>query len=400
MSAECSLYIHIPFCAGACDYCDFFSVPVSAADGLLDNYTGILLGDITGQMRRFAVGRVPTVYIGGGTPSVLGAARMGRLLEGLSALLSGLDGQPEEFTVEANPESADEDFLRACREGGVNRISLGIQSFHELSRRAVRRIGEAALLDERLELVSRYFPGAFSADLMAGLPFQTEAVLLSDIDRLLAYKPAHVSLYSLTLERETVLAHRARRYGRTALSLPDTDRAGALWLSGREALEKAGYAQYEVSSFAPPEKRCIHNIRYWRMESWLAAGPSASGTIINDETGTGCRYTWPPGIDAFFAAGRPSSGLVHVEQLDRSTLLKESLLMGFRYCGGPDAVLFRRRFGRDITGFIPQTIDRWRERGFFNAPGADGGLAPSPQGLLFLDAFLRDAFAELENVLV
>ena len=397
MPAECSLYIHIPFCAGACDYCDFFSVPVSTADGLLDHYIEYLLGDIKGQLRRFAVERVPSVYIGGGTPSVLGAVRAGRLLSGLSVLLSGLGGQPREFTVEANPESADADFLKALREGGVNRISLGIQTFYEPSRRAVRRIGEAALLEERLALVSRYFPGAFSADLIAGLPFQTKAILLSDIARLLACRPAHVSLYSLTLERETALGQQARRYGRAALSLPEPDQADALWLSGRDALEQAGYAQYEVSSFAPPENRCIHNIRYWRMKSWLAAGPSASGTIINDETGTGSRYTWPPDINACLDAGGPSSGTV--EKLDRNTLLKESLLMGFRYRGGPDEVLFRRRFGRDIPGFIPQTVNRWRERGFFDAPDS-GGLKPSRQGLLFLDAFLRDAFAELENVLV
>jgi oxygen-independent coproporphyrinogen-3 oxidase len=307
---------------------------------------------------------------------------MGRLLAGLGALLPGLPG---EFTVEANPESADGDFLQSCREGGVNRISLGVQSFHEPSRRAVHRAGGRP--EERLALVSRRYPGEFSADLITGLPFQTGAVLLKDIERLLAFEPAHVSLYSLTVEPGTPLAEEARFRG----ILPNRDEADALWLSGRDALEKAGYAQYEVSSFARPGKECIHNIRYWRMENWLGAGPAASGTIIDDAAGTGRRHTYPADLAAYLGVPRPALKSAALEELDRAALIRESLLMGFRYRKGPDAALFRRRFSRTIEECIPQTIARWRRSGFF-AAGTD--LAPSREGLLFLDAFLRDAFEE------
>jgi oxygen-independent coproporphyrinogen-3 oxidase len=358
----------------------------------MDAFIDVLLADIGDQLARFGVGEVPTVYVGGGTPSVLGAKRAERLLAGLGALLPS---PPGECTIEANPESADGDFLRACREGGVTRISLGVQSFHEPSRQAVRRVGQGSLLDERLALAARFFPAAFSVDLITGLPFQSEPVLLGDIERLLGFEPAHVSLYSLTPEPGTPLETEVRFRD----ILPAANEADALWLAGRDALERAGYAQYEVSSFARPGKRCAHNIRYWRMENWLGAGPAASGTMIDDRSGTGLRRVYPADIDAYLAVGRMAiETLARVEELDRRVMIRESLLMGFRCSSGPDHALFRRRFSRSIAECIPETTARWLERGFFAA--GPGGPAPSRQGLLFLDAFLRDAFGELEDKII
>ena len=389
-----SLYIHIPFCASLCDYCDFFSVPINAENDVnvintfIDNFINNLLTDIEEQLALFDVDHVPTVYMGGGTPSVLGAARMERLLAGIRALLEPMQKAVEEFTVEANPESAGEDFLQVCASGGVSRISLGAQTFHDPSRRAINRLADSALVEERLALAARYFPGAFSVDLITGLPFQTAAIVREDIERALAFRPGHISLYSLTLESQTPLGERVTRHGAAALSLPCADEADDLWIAGRDALEKAGLAQYEVSSFALPGKTCAHNIRYWRMENWLGAGPAASGTIIDDETGTGKRYTYPPDIETYIAGRRAI-----VEELDKNALIRETLLMGFRYRGGLDPLSFKRRFGCGIEELIPQTINRWRERDFFDTE--QSVLAPSPNGLLFLNAFLRDAFGEL-----
>jgi len=392
-----SVYIHVPFCAAPCDYCDFFSVPVSHAMG---PFIDAVLGDLEDQLAFFDVGRVPSVYIGGGTPSVLGAARTERLLSGIGNLLDPLGGPPTEFTVEANPESADEAFLRVCADGGVNRISLGVQTFHEASRRGIGRVGGSDLLYGRLSLVGRYFPGAFSADLITGLPFQTADVLSKDIERLLEFQPAHVSLYGLTLEPETVLGGRVRgTAGRAALSLPTEDEADGLWIAGRDMLERAGLKQYEVSNFALPGSECAHNIRYWRMESWLGIGPAASGTIINETLPAGRRFTYPRDIDGYLAAPRPLIRFAHGEELSADDLMRETLLMGFRYRGGPDPQGFRKRFGRSITDCIPSTIARWREKGFFESeePGPDGSLAPSGKGLLFVNGFLRDAFTEMET---
>jgi len=390
-----SLYIHVPFCAGACDYCDFYSISINNNFSLMDDYVDAVLGDIEDQLARLDVDDVPTIYIGGGTPSVLGARRMERLLAGIQAALKPLRQKPPEFTVEANPESADKAFLRTCRDCGVNRISLGIQTFHGPSRLAVHRTGDHRLLREQAALAAEYFPGAFSADLITGLPFQTREVLESDITALLALRPAHVSLYSLVIEPETPLGKKAAMHG-DALSLPCPDDADSLWIAGRDLLEAAGLAQYEVSNFALPHKACAHNLRYWRMENWLGAGPAASGTLIDEASGTGRRLSYPTDLGAYLAATQPRVRCARVEELSGADLVRESLLMGFRCRQGPDQRSFRRRFGCDIGDIIPTTIDRWRERGFFEAADS-GSLAPSRQGLLFLNGFLRDAFSETNN---
>jgi oxygen-independent coproporphyrinogen-3 oxidase len=348
-------------------------------------FTGALLAEAAAVLRFYGVRRVPTVYIGGGTPSVLGAGGIRRLLEGLRGLLPGV---PEELTVEANPESADRAFLEACREGGASRISLGVQTFSEPARRALHRVGEGRLLPERLRMVSEIFGDNFSADLITGLPLQDENVFVRDIEKLLAHRPGHVSLYSLTVEDGTVLAGRPRSF------LPPADEADRLWIRGRDFLEAAGYEQYEVSNFSLPGKRCGHNVRYWRMENWLGAGPAASGTVIDDAAGTGRRYTVNPDVDAWLAAHASGAAAPRTEEvLDRSTLMKETLLMGFRYTGGPDEAAFRRRFGSPLEACIPRTLDKWRGRGLLR----QDRTALNREGLLFLHPFLMDAFGEFSQ---
>jgi oxygen-independent coproporphyrinogen-3 oxidase len=310
---------------------------------------------------------------------------MERLLSGLGNLLAALRkehgaSQEMEFTVEANPESVDEEFLRVCRNGGVNRISLGVQSFYEPSLRAVHRSGfqNSALIKEKLSLVSRSFPNGFSLDLISGLPLQNREILLSDIRNALAFEPSHVSLYSLTLDEGMALPGMLGR-----------DEADSLWLAGRDSLIESGFHQYEVSNFAKEGKKSLHNVRYWRMESWLGLGPAASGTVIDENTGTGLRYTIMADIDKWLT----HEAATWEEFLDASVLMKESLIMGFRYIEGPDPVLFEKRFGIAIDNAIPKTLERWRENGCLAADK----IALNRKGLVFLNSFLVEAFAELET---
>jgi oxygen-independent coproporphyrinogen-3 oxidase len=382
-----SLYIHVPFCAGACDYCDFYSIPLKDGDKRLDRFIDVLIEDIRGQIGTFGLTRIPTVYIGGGTPSLLGAPRLGRLL---SALASLLPNAPEEFTLELNPESAGEALLEACRAGGVSRLSVGIQSFYGPSRRGVGRLGEGG--PESLRLIGDIFGKDFSADLISGLPFQDREILLRDIETLLAYHPGHVSLYALSLEAGTPL-EKAVREGR--VSLPRGEEADALWLAGRDALEQGGYPQYEVSNFSLPGKASRHNIRYWLMENWLGAGPAASGTLIDEGEGTGRRYTMPADAASYLgeAGSPPRPPPLREEFLDRLTLMKETLLMGFRYMEGPDEGLFRKRFHQGLAEAIPRTLGRWQERDLVRRDKT----ALTREGLLFLNPFLVDCFRELEG---
>jgi len=371
VNAPSSLYIHIPFCAAFCDYCDFYSVLTDSV--FPEAFIKALITDIKHQIDFFGVREIRTVYIGGGTPSVLG-----KHIAPLFSALKNISGfSPVEFTVEANPESATEEFLDACRKGGVNRLSLGVQSFHEPSRRAVNRIGDARLLEKRLALCSRYFPGTLSADLITGLPYQTEKIVLEDIKRLLALEPVHVSLYSLTLESNTPLEEKVKT---KTVTLPDSDTADSLWLSGRDALLKKGYQHYEVSNFALSGKRCLHNTFYWQMRGWLGAGPSSSGTVIDEEAGTGKRFTFAGDVGGYIKEPLVNAALC--EELDRLSLMRESLLMGFRCAEGPDRQLFKTRFGCNIDDCIGRTLSLWKDRDI----------------MLFLNAFLLDAFAELEDM--
>jgi oxygen-independent coproporphyrinogen-3 oxidase len=386
---EASLYVHVPFCAGVCDYCDFYSLPVLPGDSRLDRFVDRLLAELENRLDHFHIRRIPTVYIGGGTPSVLGASRLDRLLGGMAGLLPGSEPgklRVPECTLEVNPESADEELLRVCRDRGITRLSVGVQSFHGPSRRAVHRAGDPSLIEGRLSLIAEIFGDDFSADLMAALPLQDESVLLQDIAKLLSFGPGHISLYALTVEDHTPLARAAAR-GR--VSLPEGDEADRIWLAGCRALEEAGYAQYEVSNFSRPGKEGRHNIRYWRMENWLGLGPGASGTVIDDEGGTGFRYTLPPDADAWLEG--PSDPVV--ERLDRRVLIKETLLMGFRYTQGPGRELFQKRFHRNPEDLIPETLSRWAGRGLLR----EDRRALNKKGLLFLNAFLVQAFAELDS---
>jgi oxygen-independent coproporphyrinogen III oxidase len=366
---EASLYIHFPFCQSKCDYCDFFSVPLRSSDGKLELFVNVLLAEAEKLFEKNPVDNVPTVFIGGGTPSVLGTALMRRLLKGIFSIIERFSPLPLEVTVEANPESADEAFLTAIREEGATRLSLGVQTFYSPSRNAVHRAGDAAMLPDRLALAAAFFPGAFSVDLMSGLPLQNKCVLIEDITRLASYKPAHISLYAL---------------GGKKAAGQNRDEADDLWLCGRTALEKAGYSQYEVSNFCLPGGECKHNIRYWQMRNWLALGPSASGTIINDETGTGFRFTYPSDADNWLESVN--------ERLDALMLIKETFLMGFRCVDGPDEGSFLHRFKRPITEMIPKTFGAWRSRGLLYRDKC----ALTKEGLLFLNRFLLDAFEELD----
>jgi oxygen-independent coproporphyrinogen-3 oxidase len=398
MGREASVYIHVPFCAGLCDYCDFYSIPVTLDDPRLDRYVDLALEDLEAGLDEQGIDRVPTAYLGGGTPSALGAERLDRLLGGIAALLRGRDaagtrgagGAKREFTMEANPESADGALLRLSRERGVTRLSLGVQSFHGPSRRAVHRAGDPALLPERLAAAAASFGEDLSLDLMTGLPHQDEQILLRDIETALSHKPGHLSLYARTMEKGTPLAEAALK---NPAVLPEGDEADRLWLLGRDALEAAGYAQYEVSNFSLPGRQSGHNTRYWRMESWLGLGPGGSGTIIDDETGVGLRRTFKPDLDLWLNRGASRNAAYTDEPLDRRALMEESILMGFRRLEGPDPALFEARFRRPLQTLIPETLQRWESRGLLrNSP-----LALTREGLLFLNAFLREALSEMER---
>jgi len=377
LKTSASLYIHIPFCASFCDYCDFFSVTANnLKEGYIDSFISSLIKDINYQIEYFNIGEIPTAYIGGGTPSVLGK-KISPLFDALKKIPFFM---PKEFTVEANPESLTEEFLSICRQGGVNRLSLGVQTFHEPSRISVNRAGGALLFEDRLKLASRYFSGAqtgadLSIDLMTGLPYQTEETVVEDIKKVRAFNPSHISLYSLTVEEDTALEGKINK---NEITMPDRDKADAFWLLGCELLEKEGYAHYEVSNFDKDGKQCLHNLRYWQMKNWIGAGPSASGTLIDEQTATAKRFTYAKDVDAYIKT--PLIISAQCEEIDKKTLLQDTILMVFRLKDWNGNELFKNRFGCSLEECIPKTLEKWKDRDIMS----------------FLNSFLSDAFSEME----
>jgi oxygen-independent coproporphyrinogen-3 oxidase len=194
------------------------------------------------------------------------------------------------------------------------------------------------------------------------------------------------------VEEGTPLAAEAAKNG---AALPEGDEADRLWIAGRDALEAAGYAQYEVSNFSLPGRQSAHNTRYWLMENWLGLGPGASGTLVDEETGTGLRKTFTPDLDLWLNRGALQKAPFVAEPLDRRVLMEESILMGFRRLEGPDPARFAERFRRPLQSLIPQTLQRWEDRGLLTRRP----LALTKGGLLFLNAFLGEAFVELAGAL-
>jgi oxygen-independent coproporphyrinogen-3 oxidase len=389
-----SLYVHVPFCASKCRYCDFFSVPVDRDAGSEELAARVVEQTLV-QLDRF-LGQAPavrfdTVYVGGGTPSVLPPALLDRLLGRLSKLRS------TEWTVEANPESLNQDFLAACRHAGVTRISLGLQSMDDRLLAILGRYGTASDNLHAIDLLKDEWDRETSLDLITGIPGQSIRGMLADVSAVTETGCGHVSLYSLTVEPGTPLA-RCVSSGKTALNAPDHDEK--LWLAGRAALEAAGLRQYEVSNFARTGKECRHNLCYWRLEPYLGIGPGAVSTLppglaaaltgVHEQAEV-IRLSNPRDITTFLsgATGQPGAPWgIETEIVNAPDFVLETLMMALRLVDGISAESFRRRFGYGLDRLAPGVWEGWMARGLAARDAVR--LRLTDRGLLLLDTLLRE----------
>ncbi len=331
-----------------------------------------------------------TVFVGGGTPSTLPRPLLKELLTAL-----GLSGC-EEWTVEANPESIDEQFLEICREAGVTRISAGIQSTDERRLRALRRTATRSDIMRAADLLRRYWGSDINLDFIAGIPGQAPAEVTADLSLVDDVNAAHVSLYSLTLEPETPLARLVER-GKIRPNPPEQDEE--LWFCGVEELRRRGYVHYEVSNFCRPGKECRHNLRYWRLEPYVGVGPGAVSTLPAKpiaaafhrpelaERGNVLRVSNPHDLHGFLA-GREGLWGARLEPVRPAEFLLETLMMGLRLREGISAQSFAGRFGCTFDEIFPGLWESWVGRGAA-LPAADR-LALSDSGRMMLDGLLAD----------
>ena len=263
-----SLYVHFPWCVRKCPYCDFNShtlhgeLPETA-------YIEALLSDLRAQIEDVQGREVVSLFFGGGTPSLFSPAALARLLSALQAELNfALDA---EITLEANPGTIERGRFSGYRSAGINRVSIGAQSFADDSLQQLGRIHAAADTQRAVAELKAAGIGNFNLDLMYALPQQNVAAALADIDSALRLEPAHISHYELTLEPGTVFG------GLPPAGLPDADSAQQMQLACQQRLAEAGYAQYEVSAYAREDRRCRHNLNYWRFGDYLGIGAGAHG---------------------------------------------------------------------------------------------------------------------------
>ena len=376
-----SVYIHIPFCTVKCSYCGFYSR--CALSGEPERYIRQLLRELEVKLKVMNPVKIPSLYIGGGTPTVLSPELFNDLLERIRFILPD---PPGEWTVEANPESLTEEHLAVFQRNGVDRISLGIQSF---SPRILKILGRRAGPEDirrAADLLGRCWSGSWNGDLICEVPGQTRQEALEDIRQLSSFNPGHVSLYTLSVEEGSPLEARIRKGELDREGDPET------WFAGMELLQTLGWERYEVSNFARPGSESLHNTGYWKMRPYLGAGPSAVSTIPG--TSGPIRITNRPDLEGYLAAVSPGD-FGDKERISFPEFLMEYLLMGLRLVAGVEKEEIRRVFHLPLEELLPL----WTEKGLDTGDlqEREGFWRLSPGGMDFLNPLLLEAQEEIDR---
>ena len=383
---KAGLYIHIPFCLQKCSYCDFFSVRASQFKDILSSplssFVLRLTGDIKFQAGKYGITEWDTVYIGGGTPSLLSPDNLYFLA---SQILTAQKNPPKEFTVEINPEDLTKEFLSAAVQGGINRFSVGIQSLNDEVLSACKRRGGRKMSLSALELLRSQKGLILSCDLIAGLNKQKLSILKDDIHTLLTFKPEHFSLYALC--------------SNTSISAEKDDEIADLWSYGKDILEKNSYNKYEVSNFSYKNlHKSIHNEKYWRLQDYIGVGPGAFGSIFFDRKALparALRFSAIKNINKWMTS-KNREEVYEYETIGEKEFIEESFMMGLRLTEGIDRTFFKSRFGKDITVFAEKTISKWVNRN--EAVLTEKRFYLTEKGFLYLNLFLQELFQEIDTL--
>ena len=367
------LYLHIPWCVQKCPYCDFNS---HALNGTLpeEEYSRALLRDLDAEAGHVQGRRIGSVFFGGGTPSLFSVAAIGRILEGIAGHLHLADDA--EITLEANPGTVTAAKFSGFRAAGINRLSLGVQSFQDSSLRALGRIHDADSARRAVQAAQKAGFQNLNLDLMYGLPGQGLEQAIDDLQQATAFAPAHISWYALTIEPNTVF------YQRPPI-LPAENTLHAIQRQGEAFLREQGYRAYEISAWSRPGGEAKHNLNYWHFGDYLGIGAGAHGKFTEVEAGqiVRTRRTRAPADYLRQADG----SCQHRTVLEKAELPLEFMMNALRLEAGFPTALFAERTGLALAS-IGQSLATLRERGLLEKDPAR--IRTTPFGRRFLNDVL------------
>ncbi len=381
MPPPLSLYVHLPWCVRKCPYCDFNSHTAGAAVPFA-GYTDALLTDVSRAASLADSRPLVSVFFGGGTPSLFPAEEIARILDGVRSHFEL--AADVEITLEANPGTVERGDPAAYRDAGVNRISIGAQSFDDESLKRLGRIHSPDEIVTAVEAARAAGLDNINIDLMYGLPGQDADAAVADIETAASLRPAHLSWYQLTLEPNTVF------YARPPAGIPGDDALFEIQQRGQAKLAELDFRQYEISAYARTGRRCAHNLNYWCFGDYLAVGAGAHGKI--SRSGVVARYTRPANPLGYIKALANGGAEPRLKPVGPDDLLFEFMLNALRLSDGVDEALFEARTGLGRAR-LREKMANVAARGLI-AQEDDGRWRSTPLGHRFLNdlqaAFLPD----------
>ena len=368
-----SLYIHIPWCLRKCPYCDFNSHE-ARGDLPEHDYVAALIADFEQTLPRVWGRRIGSVFFGGGTPSLLSATAVDTILAAVRARLP-LDPAAE-ITLEANPGTAEAGRFRDYRAAGINRLSLGIQSFNARHLKALGRIHDDRDARRAIDMARTHFDN-FNLDVMYGLPEQTIGEALADMETAQAYAPPHISAYHLTLEPNTYFYRYPPR-------LPEDDESAQMQSEIEALLASRGYDNYETSAFAQPGAHCRHNLNYWMFGDYIGIGAGAHGKIsFPDRVVREARFRQPR---QFMEKALDGNAIQESHEVGAADIGFEFMMNALRLTGGFDVRLFTERTGVPLTRVL-QPLQAAEQRGLITRDHQR--ITPTLLGRRFLNELLQ-----------
>lgn len=353
MRQELELYVHIPFCIRKCNYCDFLSFQGNETEQ--EDYAKALINEIR-SYREFASSyRVSTVFLGGGTPSVLKASQTERIMDALSETF--VIENNGEITTEANPGTLTRDKLKAYRSSGINRLSLGLQS---MNNRELNCLGRIHTLEDFLESYHLAREGGFSninIDLMSGIPCQTVGGWKENLEKVARLQPEHISAYSLIVEEGTPFYEQK-------LALPGEEEEREMYELTYRMLGEQGYIQYEISNYARPGYACRHNMGYWERKNYLGLGLGASSLMHE------VRFSNTRVMDEYLKlCSDPKKMRRNIEVLDEKARMEEFMFLGLRMTEGVSGDTFQKTFGKSIVSIYGEPLKKYLDLNLLEREG-------------------------------